>query len=93
MYLFHYLGEQEEMVLDTLVRRCLSFCSPLDYPIGCSKLCKGFFNLNFGLHPLEWTPNFCCFAVLFVLCFLSPTSDGPQPAFDGLQPKSEDLQL
>ena len=71
---------------------------------------------------------FCCFAVLFVLCFLSPISDGPQPApstasnlraktsnfdrfavlwfrvsnllamapqpaFDGLQPKSEDLQL
>ena len=33
-YLFHYSGKQEEMVLDTLVRRCLSFCSPLVYSIG-----------------------------------------------------------
>ena len=25
-YLLHYLGKQKEMVLDTLVCRCLSFC-------------------------------------------------------------------
>ena len=30
----HYLGKQEEMVLDTLVCRCLSFCFPLDYSTG-----------------------------------------------------------
>ena len=29
-----YLGKQEEMVLDTLVCRCLSFCFPLVYSIG-----------------------------------------------------------
>ena len=27
-----YLGKQEEMVLDTLVCRCLSFCFPLRLP-------------------------------------------------------------
>ena len=31
-YLFSYLGKQEEMVLDTLVCRCLSFCFPLRLP-------------------------------------------------------------
>ena len=33
-YLFRYLGKQEEMVLDTLVCRCLSFCFPLGYSTG-----------------------------------------------------------
>ena len=33
-YLFPYLGKQEEMVLDALVCRCLSFCFPLDYSTG-----------------------------------------------------------
>ena len=34
-YLLHYLGKQEEMVLDTLVRRRLSFSFPLlVYSIG-----------------------------------------------------------
>ena len=32
--LFHYLGKHEEMVLDTLVCRRLSFCFPLDYSTG-----------------------------------------------------------
>ena len=31
LYLFRYLGKQEEMVLDTLVCRCLS---PLGYSTG-----------------------------------------------------------
>ena len=71
-YLFRYLGKQEEMVLDTLVCRRLSFCFPLGYSTGLQvglQLCKGFFNLNFGLHPLDWPPNLlsCAFVLLITL--------------------------
>ena len=64
------LGEQEEMVLDTLVCRCLSFCFPLVYSIGlqvgpqpCNvdlqpELC--------GLYPLA----FSCLVCLVFLVFL-----------------------
>ena len=71
MYLFHYLGKQEDMVLD-VVRRCLSFCFPLVYSIGLQvglQTCNVVLQPEFvGLYPLALAPNFG--VLVFFLCFL-----------------------
>ena len=66
-YLLHYSGKQEEMVLDTLVRRRLSFCFPLVYSIG---LTRRTFNPNFWPLPTRTGPHLwlsCVSCVLVVL--------------------------
>ena len=128
-YLLYYSGKLKEMVLDTLVRRCLSFCFPLFYSIGLQvglQTCNvGLQPECVGLQPLALASNLGCLVCLVFLVtnllamalnlpsmasnLRARTSnfDGftisilvanllamaPQPAFDGLQPKSEGLQL
>ena len=53
-YLLHYLGKQEEMVLDTLARRRLSFCFPLVYSIGLQVGPRTFWPLPTSVGPYLW---------------------------------------